>query len=85
MSESVAPTWVITDHAITRYIQRVRQRATYEQAIADIMRLLARAHLVKDCGDYELWRTPRPERLRIRAVRNGDRLEVATILFAFDR
>lgn len=77
------PTWVITDHAIERYRQRV-QRVPYEEAIGAIQRELLGSHFVKQCEGYELWRSPKPRRLRIRVRRNEGRLEVMTIIPAHD-
>lgn len=90
MPGAVTPTWVITLHAIRRYRERIA-RVSFERAIEEIAHHLDRAHFVKRVGDVEHWRGPKRgaggavRRIRFRAKRSGDKLELVTVLGAFDR
>lgn len=68
--------WFVTPHAVQRYQQRVEPGLTYEQALARLIDLSNTARYVKTYerdpdspsekyrNGYELWRGPRPRRLR---------------------
>lgn len=80
--------WEITDHAVQRYIQRVRRGLPYDQAIGELVYQSHHAHFVKALpGGLELWRGPKPRRLRFRVepAGNGGRPRLVTVLFTFDR
>lgn len=80
--EAEAP-WQISDHAITRYIQRVMRGRTVERARADLVWMLERAHFVKTLpSGMDLWRGPKPLRLRLRV--DGER-NLVTVLTDCDR
>lgn len=76
-----AARWRITDHAVRRYRERVRWRDTSnELARGQLLAICQRAHRVKDIGGgLELWRGPKPLRLRLR-VRPGEPMELVTVL-----
>lgn len=79
--------WFVTPHAIDRFRQRTRQsHLTYEQALGAIIDESTRSHKVKDLdGGAQLWRGPKPRRLRYVVVDDGVGLPVlATVLFSFD-
>jgi hypothetical protein len=61
--------WFITPHAVRRYIERVDRRATYEQALAELVRFSEVAHPVKeiDPGVW-LYRSGKPKRLRFKVA-----------------
>jgi hypothetical protein len=79
--------WFITPHAVRRYIERVRPGIAYERALSDLVRLSVKAHHVKAIeGGAELWRGPKPRRLRfIVAQGMAGKPQLVTVLFAFDR
>lgn len=84
--------WVISAHALIRYVERVRPGISYSEAARELEHHLAGAHPVKQTGEsLELWRGPkrgpdgRVRRLRFRVRRHADRLELVTVLGAFDR
>lgn len=81
-----AQRWVITPHAVERYIRRVRPSLTPHKAWRELSMQCLGAHFVKrlDSG-IELWRGPKPHRIRLRVMRRGPYLELVTVLFAFDR
>lgn len=57
--------WFVTPHAVRQYIQRVRPRLSFEEALEELVDLSWRAHRVKEIGPgIALWRGPRPLRLR---------------------
>ena len=67
-SRGAAPqSWQISGHAVSRYIQRVMRGRPADRARADLLWMLERAHFVKALpGGLELWRGPKPLRLRLR-------------------
>lgn len=68
--------WIISDHAVQRYILRVRPRLTYQQAHAELVEASRVAHFVRPRGPSgDLWRSNRPLRLRL-IVNNGVLLTV---------
>lgn len=76
--------WV-TNHAVVRFRERVApwhpgrvRRYLVEQC--------EQGHFVKvlACG-LELWRGPKPRRLRLRVSRQGNVMVLESVLFSFDR
>ncbi len=67
-SRGAAPqSWQISDHAVARYIGRVMRGRPVAEARADLLWMLERAHFVKALpSGLELWRGPKPLRLRMR-------------------
>lgn len=62
----IAGQFFVTPHAVKRYVRRVCPGLSYGRALAEIVRAVERAHRVKGLpGGAELWRGPRPDRLRI--------------------
>lgn len=62
---SVAGRWFISPHAVRRYQRRVAPGLSYEQALADLVRLSTDAHHVRTLATgLDLWRGPKPQRLR---------------------
>lgn len=79
------PRWLLTDHAIERYRERVNRRATYEQAIEELQRDIAGGHLVRKEGEIEHWKGARPRQIRFRVRRAPDGTgEVFTVIEAHD-
>ena len=61
--------WFITPHAVRRYIDRVDRYATYEQALAELVRCSERARCVKEISPgIWLYREGKPRRLRFRVA-----------------
>ncbi len=78
-------TWILTAHALERYVERIRPGISYEQAAQELEQHCAGAHLVKELpGGIETWRGPKPRRIRLRVQRKGHRLELVTVQPAFD-
>lgn len=72
--------WVITAHAIDRYILRVRRGLSRQRAEWELLGQCHAAHFVKPLPNgLELWRGPKPWRCRLR-VRRGETLELVTVL-----
>jgi hypothetical protein len=64
----VAGKWFITPHAVRQYRERVRE-CSYEEALADLIRLSEAAHFVRQAqGACEMWRGPRK---RVNGKRTG--------------
>jgi len=62
---AVAGRWFITPHAVRRYIARLAPEATYEEALAALVRASHEARRVKALPTgLVLYRGPRPRRLR---------------------
>lgn len=79
------PTWVITAHALIRYVERIRPQISYQKAAKELERHLAGAHRVKELASgIETWRGPKPRRIRLRVKRAGDTLTLVTVQPAFD-
>lgn len=73
----------MTPHAVQRYRERVAPNMSYEGALGCIINDSVGAHKVKDLdAGAELWRGPKPRRLRYIVSRDA---QVITVLFAFDR
>ncbi len=73
MEEKIAGRWFITPHAVRQYIHRVRPGLLYPYALAELIRLSECARYIKQLNHLELWRGPKPLRLRlyIGRQRNG--------------
>jgi hypothetical protein len=57
--------WFITPHAVTRYRERFAARATYEEALSELIRAALTARRVKLLPTgLVLYRGPKPRRLR---------------------
>lgn len=82
----IAGRFFITPHAVRRYIERVRAGLSYEDALARLVTITEGAHRVREIGDgVELWRGPKPERLRLRVSTRGPGLpQVVTVLAEHD-
>ena len=76
----------ITPHAVRRYQERVPGASSrYDTALGELIRLCDGAHFVKQVGDFELWRTGKPERLRLRVLRGNSGLpQVVTVVRGHD-
>lgn len=77
--------WLITPHAVDRYVERVR-RVARGQAVEDLIAMAAAAHRVKARPDG-LWihRGPKPRRLRLIVDESCIPPRLVTVLTAFDR
>ena len=65
----IAGKWFITPHAVRRYIERVDRSASYEQALAELVRCSERARRVKEIArGVWLYREGKPRRLRFRVA-----------------
>lgn len=79
----------ITGHAIRRFRERVpgASRLSYEQALTEMIQQMKRAHYVKSiAGGLDLWRGPKPHRLRLRVAPGSAGLlpQVVTVLRGCD-
>ena len=69
----IAGKWFITPHAVRRYIERVDRSATYEQALAELIRWSEKAKPKKEVAPgIWFYRGPRPLRLRLRVSHKGE-------------
>jgi hypothetical protein len=76
----------ITPHAVARYIERVRPRLAYDEALRELVEIAKGAHAVKllPTGLW-LWRGPRPLRLRLYVGGREQGLpQLVTVLTAHD-
>lgn len=85
----IAGRWFITRHAVDRYRERIRPGLSYEQALAELIRLSEQSHFVKALdGGIEFWRTGRPHRLRFRvstrSSARGGKPQLLTVLAGKD-
>lgn len=83
----VLSSWLITAHALERYVERVHRGISFRQALEELRIQLNGAHRNesrKFSNGLEEWRGPKPRRIRIRVRRDGDRLEVVTVIPAWD-
>lgn len=73
--------WFITPHAVQRYIERCRPRASYEEALHELVELSRGAVRKKTLeSGAELWRGPKPLRLRMVVDRgNGGAPQLVTV------
>lgn len=79
------PGWTITEHAVDRYLERVRPGASRGHARHELEQHCAVAHYVKTLpSGIEYWRGPKPRRIRLRVERDGDTLRLVSVLEAFD-
>lgn len=77
--------WLITPHAVDRYVERV-MRVPRGRAVEDLIAMAARAHRVKVRADgLWLWRGPKPRRLRLVVDESCDPPRLVTVLTTFDR
>jgi hypothetical protein len=61
--------WFITPHAVRRYIERVDRSATYERALAELVRFSEVARPIKEIAPgVWLYRGGKPLRLRFRVA-----------------
>ena len=73
LPDQLSVSWTVTPHAVRRYIERVRHGASFAKARSELIWMLERAHFVKPLlNGIELWRGPKPLRLRLRV--DGRRL-----------
>jgi hypothetical protein len=85
MKESSARTWLVTAHALERWVERVHRGITFRQACRELQTALDGAHYVRELpGGLQYWRGPKPRRVRIRVRDVGSSLEVVTVIPAFD-
>lgn len=89
---SAAGRWFITPHAVRRYVERIDPRASFEVALATLIDHGERARFLRattgERGPIEIWRGPRPRRLRfvVAPARSAEeKPQMLTCLFAFDR
>jgi hypothetical protein len=78
--------WFITPHAVRRYIERVDLSASYEEALAELIRWSEVARPKKKIAPgVWLYRGPRPLRLRLRVSHKGPGLpQLMTVLKSKD-
>lgn len=88
---SAAGRWFITPHAVERYRERIEPGLTYDEALGRLVALSEGAHFVRekvtvDFGRVEIWRGPKPTRLRCYVVpgREGELDVLVTVLPTFD-
>jgi hypothetical protein len=76
----------ITPHAVRRYQERTPSASRdFDVALGELIRLAENAHFVKRVGDFELWRTGKPTRLRLRVMRGNAGLpQVVTVVRGHD-
>jgi hypothetical protein len=55
--------------AVGRFFITPSAARDFERALGELIRLSETAHFVKRIGDFELWRTGKPTRLRLRVMR----------------
>jgi len=86
--------WFITPHAIEKYRERFAPYLTYEEALEDLIEQSRKAHYVKTYdhhpnsirGGLELWRGPRPRRLRYWVgLDNDGKPQLVTVIGEHDR
>lgn len=79
------PRWSISEHAVDRYLERVRPGVSRRQALTNLLRHVRGAHFVKTLPTgIEQWRGPKPRRLRLRVERCGCELRLVSVIEAFD-
>ena len=74
----------ITPHAVRRYAEHVgNQNLTYHQILGRLIRLVDEAHFVRHLPTgADLWRTRKPERLRLIGVSGDGPLPVVATVMA---
>lgn len=77
--------WLVAPHAVARFRQRVAAWPS-DRVRHYLIEQCHGAHFVKmlACG-LELWRGPKPRRIRLRVSRQGNVLVLESVLFTFDR
>ncbi len=70
---TAAGRWFVTPHAVQRYRERLDRSATYEQALAQLIRWSAAAVLKHPDWHpgIDLYRSPKPWRARLYVSRRG--------------
>lgn len=82
---SVTGLWLITAHALIRYVERIRPGISYDRALEELKFHCLGAHPVKELPNgIEVWRGPNPRRIRLRVERANGRLELVTVMPAYD-
>lgn len=77
--------WVVTEHAIQRYRERIDRRATHEEARAVLDNWATSAHYVCTLpSGMEQWRAPKPTRARLRVAWTHGRRELVSVIEAHD-
>lgn len=76
----------ITEHAIDRYIERIRPGIPRARALRELCAITRGAHAVKEIEPgLWLWRGPKPRRLRLRvSTREPGPPQLVTVLTAHD-
>jgi hypothetical protein len=76
----------VTPHAVRRFQERyLDSSGTFSVALSELIELCETAHYVKTVGDYELWRTGKPSRIRLRIMRGNAGLpQVVTVVRGHD-
>lgn len=91
---TAAGAWFVSPHAVEKYRERFAPLLTYEEALAELVEASKTAHYVKTYdhhensvrGGLELWRGPRPLRLRYWVGRREDGLpQLVTVVGPHDR
>lgn len=73
---------VLTEHAIDRYLERIRPGIDRSRARNELRAIVSGAHLVKRAATgLFIWRGPKPRRLRLYV---DDRGSVVTVMGAWD-
>jgi len=73
--------WFVTPHAVRQYVQRYAYQLSYDQALANLIRLSEGARFIRRSHGCELWRGPRPSRLRmIVGPGDGEKPALVTVL-----
>lgn len=89
LTDGAKGNYFVTPHAVERYRERIpgKRRLSYEEALGELINLLAKAHFVRAEADgTELWRVGRPNRLRFKVSRESHGLpQVLTVMMPFDR
>lgn len=77
---------LVTEHAVARYIERIRPGLAEDSALRELAAMLSGSHPVKELEPgLWLWRGPKPRRLRLRVdVRDPEQPRLVTVLTAHD-
>lgn len=77
--------WIITEHAVDRYIERARPGISREMARSELELVCDRSHFVSVLpSGVEQWREPKPRRMRLRVERTESELRLVSVIEAFD-
>lgn len=78
--------WFITPHAVRQYITRIVPGLSYGRALSELIQMSIGSHFVRQQRNGELWRGPKPRRLRFIVCHDAPgKPQLVTVLFAFDR